>query len=150
MISVLPFSMRELAGFRILRANPGTAALLTDGPSDNADPVEQPILLITIAPMNNRPQPEERDRIARQLMAETPGLKEIRIVNSESLRIANQPGHEVVVEAKSVRGDVDLKAVQWLRFGSGTLLRMVGVVRKDQWSAVYRRMGDIREGIGPR
>jgi hypothetical protein len=149
-LAVLPFSLHQLAGFRIVRVQPGNAVMLTDGPSDAIDGLEQPLLLITIIPAPNQPQPNERDGIARRLLSEIPGLKDVRVTRSEPLRIANQQGHEILLEGKDAKTGTDVNAVQWLRFGSGTLLRMVGVTRGEAWLKFYPRFREVRDGLGPK
>jgi hypothetical protein len=72
------------------------------------------------------------------------------VTRSEPLRIANQQGHEVIVEAKDAKTGADVTAVQWLRFGSGTLLRILAISRKDAWDANYPRFRHLRDGIGPK
>lgn len=149
-LSVLPFSMRELAGYRIVRVQPGVAAMLTDGAKDAVETSEQPLMLISIAPSPTQPRPEERDGLARRLIADVPGVKEIRVVRSEPLRISGQQGHELLIEAKDAKSDVDVSMVQWLRFGSGTLLRILAIARKDTWDGHYPRFRQVRDGIGPK
>jgi hypothetical protein len=149
-LSVLPFSLRELAGFRIVRVQPGNAAMLTDGPNDRVEASEQPLLVISIVNAPTHPQPAERDGFARRMFGDVPGLKEVRISRSEPLRIAGQQGHEIVVEAKDAKTDKEVNAVQWLRFGTGTLMRVVGVARKDGWADTFRRFRDVRDGLGPK
>jgi hypothetical protein len=149
-LAVLPFSLNQLAGFRIVRVQPGNAAMLTDGPNDAVEATEQPLLFISIIPAPSQPQPEERDGVARRLLSEIPGLKDVRVTRSEPLRIANQQGYETLLEAKDAKTGTDVNAVQWLRFGSGTFLRMVGITRGDAWQKVYPRLREIRDGIGPK
>jgi hypothetical protein len=149
-LSVLPFAMHDLGGFRIVRVEPGSAAVLTDGPKDVINVAEQPLLLIAIAPAKMQPPPNERDALARRLFGELSGLKDIRLTRSEPLRVAGQQGHEIIVEAKDTKTETDVTAVQWLRFGAGTLLRMVGIARKDDWPALYARFRQVRDGIGPK
>jgi hypothetical protein len=149
-LSVLPFSMRELAGYRIVRVQPGSAAMLTEGANDAIEASEQPLLLVSIAPAPVQPKPEERDGLARRLISEVPGVKEIRVVRSEPMRIAGQQGHELLIEAKDGKSDVDVSMVQWLRFGAGTVLRIVGIARKDAWDTHYSRFRQVRDGIGPK
>ena len=91
-----------------------------------------------------------RDGMARRLMGETPGLKDMKMIRSGGLRIANQQGHEILVEAKDAKSGTEVQAVQWLRFGSGTLLRIVGVARKDGWDATFARFRKVRDGVGPK
>ncbi|MBX6426267.1 MAG: hypothetical protein IRZ09_10160 [Variibacter sp.] len=149
-LSVLPFAMHDLGGFRIVRVEPGGAALLTDGPNDVIEIAEQPLLLVAISPLMTQPQPSERDGFARRLFGEIAGLKEVRVMRSEPLRVAGQQGHEILAEAKDAKTAADVTAVQWLRFGTGTLLRIVGIARKDAWPALYPRFRQVRDGIGPK
>jgi hypothetical protein len=149
-LAVLPFSLQDLAGFRILRVQPQAAAMLTDGPKDTIEAAEQPLLLLAISPAPEQPRPEDRDGMARRLMGETPGLKDMKMIRSGGLRIANQQGHEILVEAKDAKSGTEVQAVQWLRFGSGTLLRIVGVARKDGWDATFARFRKVRDGVGPK
>jgi hypothetical protein len=142
-LAVLPFSLNQLAGFRIVRVQPGNAAMLTDGPHDAVEATEQPLLFISIMPAATQPQPEEREGVARRLLSEIPGLKDVRVTRSEPLRIANQQGYETLLEAKDAKTGTDVNAVQWLRFGSGTFLRMVGITRGDAWPKVYPRLREV-------
>jgi hypothetical protein len=149
-LSVLPFSLNQFAGFRLVRVQPGAAAMLTDGPKDGVEAIEQPLLLISIMHAPSHPQPAERDGFARRLIGDVPGLKEVRVTRSEPMRVVGQQGHEILVEAKDAKTDTDLNAVQWLRFGSGTLLRVIGVARKDGWAETFRRFREVRDGVGPK
>lgn len=147
-LAALPFAMNELAGYRFVRVQPGSAAMLTDGPKDAVELTEQPLMMVTIAPLPQPPQPHERDGVARRLLGESAALKDVRVTRSEPLRIANQQGHELQIEAKDAKSGADLKGVQWIRFGSGTLLRIFAVSNKDAWDANYPRFRQVRDGIG--
>jgi hypothetical protein len=149
-LSVLPFAMSDLGGFRIVRVEPGSVIMLTEGPRDVIEVSEQPLLVVALAPSPSQAQPNERDGLARRLFGEISGIKEMRITRSEPLRVAGQQGHEILVEGKDAKTDTDVKAVQWLRFGSGTLLRMVGIARKEDWPTLYTRFRQVRDGIGPK
>lgn len=149
-LSALPFSMNDLAGYRIVRVQPGAAAMLTDGPKDAVETAEQPLLLVSIAPSPTQPRPEERDGLARRLISDVPGVKEIRVRRSEPMRISGQQGHELLIDAKDTKSEVDVSIVQWLRFGSGTILRVVAIARKDTWEDHYPRFRNLRDGIGPK
>jgi hypothetical protein len=142
----LPFTLRELAGFRLVRVI-GSAALLTDGPATTLELAEQPLLLIAAAPGAVATQPGDRDRFARGVLAETPGVKDIRVVRSEPLRIGGQQGHEILAEAKDVKTDGDVMIAQWLRFGASGHLRVLGMARKEGWAEVFTRLRAVRDGI---
>jgi len=148
-LGVLPFTLRDLAGFRIIRVLAGGAALLTEGPSDAIEFGEQPLMLITV--VTGAPaEPAERDRFARGMFAGTPAIKDVRLTRAEPLRIGGQPGHEIVAEAKDLKGDTAVTVVQWLRFGIGGHLRLTGIARKDAWAAMFPRFRAVRDGVEPR
>ena len=148
-LDLLPFSLKDLAGFRIVRAAATGAALLTEGPKDAIELDEQPLLLITFLP-GVGDQVSDRDSLARRAMSGTPGVTDMRIVRSEAMRIAGQPGHEILVDAKDAKTETELRVVQWLRFGPGGSLRVLGAVRKDEWDKVFPRFRAVRDGIEPK
>lgn len=149
-LSVLPFAMNNLADFRIVRVQPGVAAMLTDGPKDAVEAAEQPLLLISIFPLSSAPPAQERDGFARRLLSSIPGVKDVRVTRAEPLRVAGQQGYEILIEGKDAKSEDDINGVQWLRFGSGTLLRIVALARKDKWHDVFSRFREVRDGVGPR
>jgi hypothetical protein len=148
-LDLLPFSLRELAGFRIVRAAASGAALLTDGPKDAIELKEQPLLLITFI-SGGPEQSADRDSMARRVISATPGVKDMRVVRSEGMRIGGQAGHEIVVDAKDAKTETDLRLVQWLRFGTSASLRLLCVVRKDEWDKLFPRFRAVRDGIEPK
>ena len=146
----LPFTVGDLAGFRLARVLPGNAALLTDGPSDGVEIAEQPLVLISVGRGAPGSAATERDRFARGVLAETPGVKELRLTRSEPLRMGGAPGDEILADAKDVKTGTDVVVAQWLRFGANGHLRITGMARKDQWTPLYPRMRTIRDGLDPR
>jgi hypothetical protein len=40
--------------------------------------------------------------------------------------------------------------VQWLRFGAGGFMQMVGIARPDDWTTVLNRMRTVRDSIEPK
>ncbi len=65
------------------------------------------------------------------------------------MRIGGLPGYEIRAQAKGLNGE-PLSLVQWVRFGGGGFLRIVGVGRKDDWDALFTRFRAVRDGIEPR
>jgi hypothetical protein len=148
-LALLPYQLRDFAGFRIVRALADGSALLTEGPNDTIKAADQPYVLIAIPPVAP-PQPEDREGFARRLLAATPGVKEIRIVRSEAQRIGGQPGHEIIAEAKDDPSETGVTMVQWMRFGPGRFLHIFGLARTDAWQGVFTRMRAVRDGIEPK
>ncbi len=148
-LGLLPFHMENLGGlrpFRVLRAN---TVFLTDGPEDTADPSEQPLLMVAIS-RGGPEQPRERNEFARSLLTSLSGLKDLRFVGADLLRLGPQQIHEIMAEAKDVKTGTDLKLVQWLRFGNGGYVQIVGAARSNAWPDAFPRFRAVRDGIAPR
>lgn len=148
-LAVLPYKIGNLAKFRIVRSGREGIALLTDGPKDEVLAVEQPFVLIAVAP-GTAPKPEERDKFARGLFGTIPGLKDIKVTRAEPLRMGQAQGYEVLADAKDKASNTDVTAVQWLRFGASGYLQIFAIVRKTAWNDVFPRLRQIRDGIEPR
>lgn len=148
-LGLLPYQLKELAGFRIVRAAANGSALLTDGPKDDLEFGEQAVFLISLGP-GAPEQPQQRDSLARRIMAMTPGVKDMQIERAEPLRIGGMPGEEMIVRAKDAKTDTDLSIVQWLRFGSGASMRLLGIGRTEAWDRIFPRFRAIRDGVEPK
>jgi hypothetical protein len=148
-LAILPYKIGDLAKFRIVRSAREGVAILTEGPKDEVVAVEQPFLLIGLAP-GAAPKPEERDAFARRVFSGAPGLKEIKITRAEPLRIGQAQGYEIIADAKDASSGTDVTTVQWLRFGQNAFLQMFAIVRKTAWNDVFPRLRQIRDSIEPK
>ena len=146
MLSVLPYALRDLAGFRLLRANPDGTAVMTLGPMDTSLPVQQPYFMITPRAAE-APEPAERERFAQRLLANFLIRPSARIVNSEQLRIAGAAGHQIVALTTDEKTGDELAMIQWLRFGPG-VVQMFGMARRDRWEDAFTRMRAVRDSFG--
>jgi hypothetical protein len=145
-LTLVPFKLSDLAGFRVVGVVPGRAVQLTDGDKDTVEPIEQPHMIIGIAP-GGPSQAADRDSFARLAFSGLPNLKEVRITSADSIRIGGQPGHELRASGKDGKTGADVDLVQWLRFGSGAYLRMVGFGPKESWIAAFTRFRQVRDGL---
>ncbi|CAL8976267.1 hypothetical protein GJ689_18145 [Rhodoplanes serenus] len=150
-LELLPIRLDERSGMRPIRVLGSNGALLTDGPKDTLEAVEQPLLIVSVG----RGGPEEnaaRDTFARNLLAGFGAYKDVRIVGTEMLRLGGGGAHthQVMAEAKDPKTDAPLKLVQWVRFGSGAYLRILGAARDDAWSEAFPRFRAVRDGVNPR
>jgi hypothetical protein len=147
-LGLLPFKVGELAGFHIGGIVPGRAVVLRDAadatgsPDTNTDP----LIFVAIAP-GGPVQTADRDAFARNVFATAPNLRDIRVTTSEPLRIGGQQGHQILADAKDPAGTTTLTVVQWLRFGGGAYLQMIGIARADAWKDAYPRFRSVRDGI---
>jgi hypothetical protein len=146
-LGLLPFKVDELAGFRVEGVIPGRAVVLTDVPS--VPPAQPAQLFINVAP-GGPGQTTERDAFARDVFATIPNVREVRITTAEPLRILGHPGHQIVAQGKDASGALALTLVQWLRFGGGAYLQIIGVSRTETWLDAYPRFRAVRDGIEPR
>jgi hypothetical protein len=79
------------------------------------------------------------------LLATAP-VRDLTLQSAESMRIGGAPGHEIRAQGKGPAGDV-VSLVQWLRFGSGGFLRVIGVSPTDKWDQAFGRFRALRDGI---
>ena len=151
-LGLLPFKVGEFAGFRIAGVVPGRAIMLSDAAADapaRPGASVEPHIFVAVAP-GGPAQTSERDAFARDVFATVPNLKDIRITTSEPLRMSGQQGHQIIANARDYAGAAALTVVQWLRFGGGGYLQMVGIARADAWKDAYPRFRSVRDGIAPR
>jgi len=158
-LSLLPFVVGDLAGFHIDAVMPGRALVLSDasGQSPNAAAVPPPAdnlsldarFLIAAVP-GGPAEASDHANFARLAFNEIGGIKDVHITMSEPLRIGGQSGFQTMAEAKDVRTGTDVMVVQWLRFGSGGFLQMVGVARAEVWTKVLARLRAVRDSIDSR
>ena len=144
-LSLLPFRVGELAGFKVGGVIAGRAVMLTDGTSEQAKVIDTHILVAIAA--GAPAQAADRGRFAQEVFEGGPNLKDVRINSSEPLRIGGQPGHQIMARGRDGATGDDVTVVQWLRFGGGAYLHMVGVARTDAWTQAYARFRQVRDGI---
>ena len=153
-LSLLPFAVGELAGFHIDGVLRGRALILSDAHSEGSkdsskEPPEGSLtarLLVAAVP-GGPTEPDDRANFARLSFNEIAGIRDVRITMSEPLRMGGQAGYQTMAEAKDARSGADVMVVQWLRFGSGGFLQMIGVARADNWTSVLARMRAVRDSV---
>src|SRR5262249_38396586 len=76
-LSLLPYRVDDLAGFRVVRILGANLVMLTDGPQDSMDAVEQPHVLVTAA-AGGPSDPSSRQNFARNLLMGIAGFKDVK------------------------------------------------------------------------
>ncbi len=148
-LSLVPFRIGELAGFHVEDVLPGRAIVLVDPANrtaEGAGATAMARLFISALPGG----PEEiadRDNFARVTFGQIVGIKDVQLQDAGPLRIVNQPGYQTLAKAKDAGTGADVMVVQWLRFGSGGFLRIIGIARADAWPEVFGRLRAVRDGI---
>ncbi len=153
-LGLLPFSIGDLAGFHVDGALRGRAVMLGDAqdesPKDSANAASEagPRARMLIAAVPGGPTDlDDHGNFARLSFNEIGGIKNVRITVSEPLRIGGQSGYQIMAEAKDARSGSDVMVVQWLRFGSGGFLQMVGIAPADSWTGVLARLRAVRDSV---
>ncbi len=148
-LGLLPFKLSEMAGFKIGGVLPGRGVLLTDVATGASSNVIEPHIIVVLMP-GAPAEAGDRNDIARQIFRGIPNLKDVRITGSEQLRIGGLQGHEIMASAKDPATGADLSLVQWLRFGGGAYLHLVGMAPTPAWTQAYARFRLVRDGIEAR
>jgi hypothetical protein len=148
-LALVPFRLRDLAGFKVAGVVPGRAVQLTDGAKEAANSVEHAQLVINVGP-GGPSSAADRDSFARLAFSGPPSVKDMRILSAEAMRVGGQPGHELRAIGKDAKTGAEIEIVQWLRFGSGAYIRMVGFAPKDGWTPAFMRFRTVRDGLEPR
>jgi len=132
------------AGFRPVRVLAGNSVLLTKGPKDQMQNLEQPILVIAQA-IQPPPNADQRDAFARAALYANQTMKDFAIERSQSYRSNGVDWHEIVARATDMPTNKQVVVAQTIRFNPDGYLRAVGVVREDQREGVlaaFRQGGE--------
>ena len=148
-LSLLPFRMNDLAGFRVGGLLAGRAVMLTDAAPDASGPTADPQMVVAIA-QGGPSQSGDREAFARDLFSTIPNLRDVRITSAEPLRIGGQQGHQIMAQGKDNASGTDVTIVQWLRFGGNAYIHLIGTAPTAAWTAAYARFRQVRDGIEPR
>jgi hypothetical protein len=148
-LGLMPFKFGELSNFKNVRTlAPGAALILADGDEKTGFEVA-PFMIIGIIG-STAASPDDRGRFAQQIAATIPGVRDGRITMSEPVRIDGQAGYETRIDAISGKDNTPVTIVQWLRFGGGSSLRIIGSSPRDDWAKAFPRFRAVRDGIQPR
>lgn len=144
-LGLLPFKLRDLAGFHVAQVSPTGSVVLAEEAADNAAP--QAFMIVSVA-RGGPAEAADRARFARDLMSTAP-VRDLALQSAEPMRIGGAAGHEIRAQGKGPAGE-PVSMVQWLRFGSSGYLRMVGVSPADKWDQSFSRFRAVRDGIETR
>lgn len=153
-LTLLPFEVGDLAGFQIDGVLRGRALILSDplpsvsndGGKDHADSNARAHFLIAAVP-GGPSDPADRGNFAKLSFDEIGGIRNVRLTMSEPLRVGGQSGYQTMADAQDARSGADVKVVQWLRFGGGGFLQMIGIAPANSWAAVLARLRTVRDSI---
>jgi hypothetical protein len=152
-LTLLPFEVGDLAGFRIDGALRGRALMLSDVPAaadagrkDASDNTARAHFLIAAVP-GGPTDPADRPNFAKLSFDEIGGIRNVRLTMSEPLRVNGQSGYQTMADAQDARTGTDVKVVQWLRFGGGGFLQMIAIAPADSWTTTLARLRTVRDSV---
>ena len=149
-LALIPFTIGDLAGFHVEDVLPARGIVLVEPPNqatDGAAKTATARMFISALP-GGPEEANERDNFARVTFGQIAGIKDVRLQDAGPLRIASQPGYQTLAKAKDAGTGTDVMVVQWLRFGSGGFLRMIGIARADAWPEMFGRLRTVRDSVG--
>ncbi len=148
-LEMMPFRMTDLASFKNVRTlATGSAVVLADGDETTGfEPAPYMVIGLIGA---TAPEPDDRARFAVEAARAIPGVRDVKITMAEPIRIDGQPAFETRLDGTSGKDNTAVTVVQWLRFGTANMLRIVGSAPRDQWSAAFPRFRAVRDGIQPK
>ena len=148
-LDMMPFKMTDLGDFKNVRTlAPGSAVVLADG-DEKSGYEPSPYMVIGLIGAT-APEAEDRARFAVETARAIPGLRDAKITVAEAIRIDGQPAFETRLDGTSGKDNTAVTVVQWLRFGTPNMLRIIGSAPRDQWSAAFPRFRAVRDGIQPK
>jgi hypothetical protein len=149
-LALIPFKLNDMSGLHPVRVLGNSGVILTYGDKLSAQPTEQPFFAVQIG-QGGPEQTPERDNFARNLFTDLREMKDVRIVSGDMLRLGGGAlaTHELQAEAKEAFSNTPMKLVQWVRFGNGTFIRMLGIARADQWTTAFPHFRAVRDGVAP-
>ncbi len=145
-VDALPFRIADTAGFRPVRVLAGNSVLLTLGPKDQIQNLEQPILVLAQA-VQQPPSAEQRDAFARTALYANQTMKDFIIERSQSYRSNGVDWHEIVARATDMPTNKPVVVAQTIRFNPDGYLRAVGVVREDQREGVLAKFREVVDSV---
>jgi hypothetical protein len=151
-LDLLPFAVGDLAGFKVDGVLRGRALMLSDAPATanegGKDATGNATTHFIIAAVPGGPaDPADRDNFAKLSFDEIGGIRNVHLTMSEPLRVNGQSGYQTMADAQDARSGADVKVVQWLRFGSGGFLQMIGVAPAESWIPVLARLRTVRDSV---
>jgi hypothetical protein len=149
-LGLLPFTVGDMAGFHIQSVLPGRALVLIDDPNGApaADDFEARMFIAAFP--GGPSESEDRAQFARLAFDQIIGIKDVHLTMSEPLRMNNQPGFQTMAQAKDTRTNADVMVAQWLRFGGGAFIQMIGMAKADGWTTTLTRLRTIRDSVDPK
>jgi hypothetical protein len=147
MLGLLPFKIGDLSGFHIENVLHGRGVLLLDQPTS---PTTFPARMFIAAFPGGPSDADDPARFARMAFDSIVGITDVRLTMAEPLRVGGQSGYQIMAEAKDAQTGTPIMVAQWLRFGGGAFVQMIGIAKTDGWTDALTRLRAVRDSIQAR
>lgn len=145
-VRVLPFVLRDLAGFRVVRTLAGTGVALTEGPLDVAPDAEQPLVVVQ-RQYGPYPTGPERAGLARARFAAAAGMRAQVVGRDEAL---GADGWLLDATGPDARTEAPRYALQVIRLVPGGILQLLAIARAEGREALAPRLLRMAAGMAAR
>ncbi|MGO4706041.1 hypothetical protein AB4072_09735 [Microvirga sp. 2MCAF38] len=146
-ISALPFRVGDRGGFRPVRVLSGNSALFTEGPKDNIEAIEQPIVILAASLGALPPAGERREQFAHAALNSNQIFNNVAIERSDTFRLNGQEWHEIVAKAKEAVSGHPVIVMQTIRFDTDRYVRMVAMTRAENRERDLPRFRHMIDGV---
>ncbi len=143
----LPFSVKSLSGFRIVRTFAGNGVSLTKGPKDIVDDASQPVVIIVRPLAAAYPTNVEPSILSEQLIRSIKSIALARIGNTIKAPVAGADGHEVTGMAMDKATGKPLTVTQWLRLDTGKQIRVLALVPAGELDQLMPDLRSLVSGL---
>ena len=141
-VESLPFTMGDLAGFRVVRTVAGSGVLLTKGPKDVVTDGSQPVLIIQRPIERPFPTSVFPADLAEQLLRSVQTLNITKVGDTVDRTVAGSDGFETIAEATDKVLDASVVVGQWLRLSSGEQIYAMAILPDEGHEAL---LPDLRK-----
>jgi hypothetical protein len=146
-IGALPFRLGDRGGFRPVRVVNGSAVMMTEGPLDVVQRVEQPVVIVASSFAPPPPAQEAREQLARSALVSTQSVKDWAVERSQGFRQGGQDWHEIVARGTDTNSGKPIVVMQTIRFAPTRYVRMVGITAAGQRDAALPRFRTVIDSV---
>lgn len=141
-VESLPFTLGDLAGFRVVRTIAGSGVLLTKGPKDVVTDGSQPVVIIQRPIERPFPTSVFPADLAEQLLRSVQTLNITKVGDTVERTVAGSDGFETIAEATDKVLDASVVVGQWLRLSSGEQIYAMAILPDEGHEAL---LPDLRK-----
>lgn len=146
-LAALPFVLGELGDMRVIDVISQSGVLLTLGEKDVDPEGMQPVLIVVMSLGENAGFPEDLGAFSDSLLRRVERIEIDGDIRRAEASVAGLPGFRSEAAAMTVGDATPLRVVQWMGFGDGRYVRVVGRSRADAWEGAAPNFETVVQGL---